>query len=77
MRISAKDWKRFKELSWRGDNATFQEIRDYIELLEKYNINPNMSQKEIEDYQEFDKKQKMLEKKAFSGLAEIFDDLSW
>ncbi len=32
---------------------------------------------EIGDYQEFNKKQKALEKKAFSDLAEIFDDLSW
>ncbi len=29
------------------------------------------------DYQEFNKKQKALEKKVFSDLAEIFDDLSW
>lgn len=29
------------------------------------------------DYQEFNKRQKALEKKAFSDLAEIFDDLSW
>jgi hypothetical protein len=32
---------------------------------------------EIGDYQEFNKKQKALEKKAFSDLAEIFDDLRW
>lgn len=38
---------------------------------------PKTASHEIEDYQEFDKKQKMLEKKAFSDLAEIFDDLSW
>ncbi len=32
---------------------------------------------EIGDYQEFDKKEKALEKKAFSDLAEIFHDLWW
>ena len=36
-----------------------------------------MDDPEIGDYQEFNKKQKALEKKAFSDLAEIFDDLSW
>ena len=36
-----------------------------------------MDDTEIGDYQEFNKKQKALEKKAFSDLAEIFDDLSW
>ena len=38
---------------------------------------PKTASHEIEDYQEFDKKQKMLEKKAFSDLAEIFHDLWW
>ena len=37
---------------------------------------PKTASREIEDYQEFDNKQKMLEKKAFSDLAGIFDDLS-
>ena len=36
-----------------------------------------MDDPEIGDYQEFNKRQKALEKKAFSDLAEIFDDLSW
>lgn len=36
-----------------------------------------MDDPEIGDYQEFNKKQKALEKKAFSDLADIFDDLSW
>ena len=36
-----------------------------------------MDVSEIGDYQKFYKKQKSLEKKAFSELAEIFDDLSW
>lgn len=32
---------------------------------------------EIDDYQEFNKKQKALEKKAFYDLSEIFNDLFW
>lgn len=32
---------------------------------------------EIDDYMEFNKREKALEKKAFSDLAEIFDDLCW
>ncbi len=32
---------------------------------------------EIVDAHEFNKKQKALEKKAFSDLAEIFDNLRW
>ncbi len=36
-----------------------------------------MDSQEIEDYLEFSEKQKALAKKAFSDLAEIFDDLSW
>ena len=36
-----------------------------------------MDDPEIGDYQEFNKKRKALEKKAFFDLAEIFDDLRW
>lgn len=32
---------------------------------------------ELDDYMEFNKREKALEKKAFSDLAEIFDDLCW
>jgi len=31
----------------------------------------------VKDYLEFNKKEKALQQKAFSDLAEIFDDLSW
>ena len=31
----------------------------------------------IDDYMDFDKREKALEKKAFSDLADIFDDLCW
>ena len=71
MRITAKDWKRFKELSWRGDNATFQEILDYIELLEKYNINPNMSQKEIEEKFRTDREEEQKEEKEKVDNAQV------
>ncbi len=36
-----------------------------------------MDSHEIEDCIEFDNKEKSLERKAFSDLAEIFDDLCW
>ena len=55
-------------------NELVNSVADEFDELVKMML---MDGPEIGDYQEFNKKQKALEKKAFSDLAEIFDDLSW
>lgn len=59
-------WQKWKELV----NSVADEFDELIKMM-------LTDSSEIEDYQVFNKEQKALEKKAFSELAEIFDDLEW
>ena len=63
MNITSKKWKDLV-------NYVADEFDELIKMM-------LMDDPEIGDYQEFNKTQKALEKKAFSDLAEIFDDLRW
>ncbi len=59
-------WKKWEERV----NMVADEFDELIKMM-------HMDVPETEDYLEFDKKEKALEQKAFSDLAEIFDDLCW
>jgi len=54
--------------------AMVNSVADEFDELVKMML---MDGPEIGDYKEFDKKEKAMEKKAFSDLAEIFHDLWW
>ena len=55
-------------------NELVNSVADEFDELVKMII---MDGFEIEDYRKIEKKRKALEQKAFSDLAEIFDDLMW
>ena len=59
-------FKKWKDLV----NSVADEFDELVKMFQ-------MSISEIRDDKEFYKKQKALEKKAFSDLAEIFDELGW
>lgn len=58
--------KKWKDLV----NSVADEFDELVKMMHKDSI-------EIDDYQEFNMKQKALEKKAFYDLSEIFNDLFW
>lgn len=67
-------WREKEEFYAKKWEDLVNSVADEFDELVKMML---MDGPEIGDYQEFDKNQKELEKKAFSDLAEIFDDLSW